>query len=86
MAAKKRMTGADGKSADTYTRQAAAKSASLRATNKRYNRLEAALIDAGIPMSKAAAEAQRIMEKAMGKGRSTPIKGYGASPNRNKKK
>lgn len=86
MAAKKRMTGADGKSADTYSRQAKVRSAGLRASGKGYNRLEAALIDAGIPMSQAKAEAQKIMEKAMGKGRSTPIKGYGVSPNRNRKK
>lgn len=65
MAAKKTTSNADGMTADTYVRKSAAKSAQLRATGKRYNRLEAALIDAGIPMSRAAREAQTIMEKAM---------------------
>lgn len=63
-------------SADTYEKQAKNKSAQLRTTDRRYNRLEAALIDAGVPVSRAKQEAQLIMERNMrnGIGR-TPKKG-----------
>ena len=77
MAAKKKKTTSRSMSADTYERKSAAKSSQLRRTGMRYDSLEAALIDSGVPMSKSEQVAQIMMEKAMRRGpaRPTPKKG-----------
>ena len=59
-------------SADTYEKKAKAKSAQLRSTGKRYDILEAAVIDSGVPMSKSEQVAQMIMEKVMRRSSSRP--------------
>jgi len=71
MNAKKKTT-SRSMSADTYQRKAAAKVKELRSTGKRYDSLEAALIEAGAPMSKSEQMAQLIMEKAMPRGNKRP--------------
>lgn len=74
MAAKKKTT-SRSMSADTYERKAASRSSQLRSTGKRYDRLEAALIDSGVSMSKAEQVAQSLMEKGMRLGPAKKTKG-----------
>jgi len=71
MAAKKKTT-SRSMSADTYEKKAATKVKQLRSTGYRYDSLEAAIIESGVPLSKSEQMAQLIMEKAMPRGNKRP--------------
>jgi hypothetical protein len=68
----KNKTNGRSMSADTYEKKAAAKVKQLRSTGRRYDSLEAAIIEAGVPVSKSEQMAQLIMEKAMPRGNKRP--------------
>jgi hypothetical protein len=71
MAAKKK-TNSRSISADTYEKKAATKVKQLRSTGYRYDSLEAAIIESGVPVSKSEQMAQLIMERAMPRGNKRP--------------
>lgn len=76
-AKKKRMTGADGMTVDTYARKAE------KAMRMHRGTLEGKVIESGVPMSQAPAAANAIKESYM--SRLAPIKGKTISPRRHTK-